>query len=93
MLENEIKTLESVCCLMHCPTRVGLDVKLSLKEIEMERRFGLYIVLGLVIGGVFGLGLGAANGNAALGIALGAIGGLFVGWFVAAAALEKRNAK
>jgi hypothetical protein len=57
----------------------------------MERKFGYYIVLGLLIGVVFGMGLGAANGNTIWGIGLGALFGVFVGWFVAAAALQNRN--
>jgi len=57
----------------------------------MERKFGYYIVLGLLIGVVFGMGLGAANGNTIWGIGLGALGGVFIGWFVAAAALEHRD--
>jgi hypothetical protein len=59
----------------------------------MERKFGYYIFVGLLIGGVFGMGLGAANGNTILGIALGALGGVFIGWFAAAAALENRIGK
>ena len=57
----------------------------------MERKFGYYIVLGLLIGVVFGMGLGAANGNTIWGIGLGALFGVFIGWFVAAAALQNRN--
>jgi hypothetical protein len=57
----------------------------------MERRFGYYILLGLLIGAVLGVGLGAAIGNTALGVGLGALGGVFIGWFAAAAALEKRS--
>ena len=57
----------------------------------MERKFGYYIVLGLLIGAVFGLGLGAANGNTIWGIGLGALFGVFIGWFVAAAALQSRD--
>ncbi|GIK42944.1 MAG: hypothetical protein BroJett011_67770 [Chloroflexota bacterium] len=57
----------------------------------MERKFGYYILLGLVIGVVFGMGLGAANGNAIWGIWLGALGGVFIGWFIAVAALENRK--
>jgi len=57
----------------------------------MERRFGFYIVLGLVIGGFLGVGFGAAIENATLGIALGALGGLFIGWFAAAAARERQG--
>lgn len=56
----------------------------------MERRFGIYIFLGLVIGAVFGMGVGAASGNTIFGIGLGALFGVFIGWFVAAA-LERRK--
>jgi ABC-type antimicrobial peptide transport system permease subunit len=56
----------------------------------MDRKFGLYIVLGLVIRAVFGMGVGAASGNTIFGIGLGALFGVFVGWFVAAA-LENRK--
>ncbi len=56
----------------------------------MDRKFSYYIVLGLMIGIVFGMGLGAANGNTLFGIGLGALFGVFIGWFVAAA-LESRN--
>jgi uncharacterized protein YcfJ len=59
----------------------------------MERRFGYYIFLGLVIGAVLGVGLGAAIGKTALGVGFGALGGVFIGWFVAAAALQDRNRK
>jgi uncharacterized protein YcfJ len=59
----------------------------------MERKFGYYIFEGLLIGGLLGMGLGSANGNTILGIALGALGGVFIGWFVAAAALENRVEK
>ena len=59
----------------------------------MDRRSEYYIALGAVIGVVFGLGVGAASGNTLLGIGLGAIGGVFMGWFVAAAALQNRDKK
>jgi hypothetical protein len=58
---------------------------------RMDRRFGYYIVLGLVVGVVFGMGVGAAIGNVLLGIGLGALGGVFIGWFIAAAALQSRG--
>jgi uncharacterized protein YcfJ len=57
----------------------------------MERTMGYYSFLGLVIGTIFGAGLGAANGNVLFGIALGALGGVFIGWFIAAAALQNQN--
>ena len=57
----------------------------------MERKFGYYIVLGLLIGVVFGMGLGTANGNTIWGIGLGALFGVFIGWFVAVAIQGNRN--
>ena len=62
----------------------------------MDLKFGLFIVLGLVIGSVFGVSLGAVIGNnaiVAIGIIAGPIGGVFLGWFVAAAVLKNRKIK
>jgi ABC-type uncharacterized transport system permease subunit len=59
----------------------------------MDRKFGYYIVLGLLVGAVYGFGLGAVNGNTLLGIGLGALAGVFLGWFVAAAVLEREASK
>lgn len=62
----------------------------------MDRKFGYYIILGLVIGVLFGMGVGAMSGNAILGIGVGALIGVFIGWFLAAAVLmnrEKNKAK
>lgn len=59
----------------------------------MERKFGYYILLGLLIGVIFGTSLGAANGNTLWGIGLGALGGVFIGWFVAAAAQNQSKTK
>ena len=56
----------------------------------MDRKFGYYIVLGLLIGVVFGIGMGAASGNTIWGIGLGALFGVFIGWFIAVAA-QNRN--
>jgi hypothetical protein len=62
---------------------------LNKKEHEMsERKFGLYIFLGLAIGAVLGIGLGAANGNVFNGFWIGALAGVFIGWFIAAAAAK-----
>ncbi len=55
----------------------------------MKRKFGIYIVLGLAIGIIFGTGMGAANENTIWGIALGALFGTFIGWFIAAAAQNR----
>ena len=59
----------------------------------MERKFGIYIVLGLAMGVIFGLGVGAANGNTPYGVGLGALFGTYIGWFVAAVAVERQNKK
>ena len=56
----------------------------------MDRKSAYHIVLGLVIGAVFGMGIGAANGYPVFGIGLGALFGAFIGWFLAAA-VENRN--
>jgi hypothetical protein len=58
----------------------------------MDRKLGYFIILpGLVIGIIFGMGIGAANGNPLFGIGIGALGGVFIGWFVAAIAFEKQS--
>ena len=59
----------------------------------MDKKFGLFILFGLLIGGNLGVFLGAAMNNPVLGIGLGAVGGLFVGWFIAAAVQENKNSK
>jgi len=46
-----------------------------------KRKFGHY---------VFG-GLWSANGDSMLGVAIGALAGVTLGWFIAAAVLEKTN--
>ena len=58
----------------------------------MDKKFGYYVFGGLLIGAVFG-SLWTANGNSLLGMALGALAGVAIGWFIAAAALEKNNGK
>ena len=59
----------------------------------MDRRFGLYIVVGLAVGAVFGAAFGEAIGNSVWGIVLGGSGGIFVGWFIAAAVRENSRGK
>lgn len=54
----------------------------------MNKKFGLYIIFGLIVGANFGIFFGPAIGNTSLAIALGAMGGVFIGWFVSAAVLE-----
>jgi ABC-type uncharacterized transport system permease subunit len=58
----------------------------------MDKKFGYYVFGGLLIGAVFG-SLWTANGNILLGMAFGALAGVGIGWFIAAAALEKNNRK
>jgi len=56
----------------------------------MDKKFGYYIFGGLLIGAFLG-SLWAANGNILLGMVFGALAGLAIGWFIAAAILEKGN--
>ena len=58
----------------------------------MDQKFGYFIFLGLLIGAVFGL-LWSESGNALPGIGIGALVGVFIGWFVAAAVIEKGKEK
>ena len=57
----------------------------------MDRKFGYYVLLGLLIGAIFGLGIGAANGNTIPGLGLGALAGVFIGWFIGAAVFQKQS--
>lgn len=56
----------------------------------MDKKFGYYVLLGLFIGSVFGIGLGSANGNTYLGLGMGVLIGVFIGWFLAVADLPRR---
>ena len=60
---------------------------------SLKKRFGLYILVGLGFGAMFGIFLGEAIENAILEVPLGALGGVFVGWFVATAARENSKEK
>jgi len=43
----------------------------------MDKKFALYIIIGMVLGAIYGAFFGPALGNNLLAIALGAIGGVF----------------
>jgi ABC-type uncharacterized transport system permease subunit len=58
----------------------------------MDKKIGYYIFGGLLVGALFGR-LWSANGNSLLGIGLGALVGVALGWFIAAAVLEKSIGK
>ncbi len=57
----------------------------------MNKKFGLFILLGMFIGGTFGTFFAAPLENPLMGMGLGALGGVFIGWFIAAAFTEKAN--
>ena len=58
----------------------------------MDKKFGYYIFGGLLIGALFGLGW-SANSNPLVGMGIGALVGMAIGWFAAAAVLEKKGKK
>ena len=58
------------------------------RKNKVNKKFGYYIVIGLLIGAIFGMGIGAANGNPLPGIGMGALAGVFLAWFIAAAILK-----
>jgi len=57
----------------------------------MNKKFGVFILLGMLLCGSFGTSLGAANGIPFWGLILGVLSGLFIGWFIAAAVIEIEN--
>jgi ABC-type uncharacterized transport system permease subunit len=59
----------------------------------MDKRFGLYIVLGSILGAAFGIFFGPVVGDPALAMLSGALGGVFIGWFIAAAVIENSKGK
>jgi hypothetical protein len=59
----------------------------------MKRKFDDHVLIGLVIGAILGICLGAAMRNIYLGFGLGALGGVFFGWFVPIDSLQKRLRK
>jgi hypothetical protein len=55
----------------------------------MNKKFGLFILLGLLLGGTFGIFFAAPLENPLLGVALHALA--FIGWFIAAAFIGTKN--
>jgi ABC-type uncharacterized transport system permease subunit len=55
----------------------------------MDKKSGLYILFGLLIGSGFGASLGVANSQPFAGLGLGALAGVFIGWFIAVIVLER----
>lgn len=60
---------------------------------NMKRKFGIYVFAGLLIGAFFGMFLGAGSANPIPGVGVGALAGVFIGWFIAAAVMEKEKEK
>lgn len=56
----------------------------------MDKRFGYYIFGGLLVGALLGL-LWGSSGNLLAGLVVGAMVGLAIGWFAAAAVMEKEK--
>ena len=57
----------------------------------MDRNFGYYVFLGLLIGAAMGFGLGTANGNTFIGVGLGILAGVFIGWTILFICREPRQ--
>lgn len=51
----------------------------------MNKKYALYIILGVIIGALFGVSFVPVIETDALGVLGGALAGGFVGWFIAAA--------
>jgi hypothetical protein len=65
-----------------------IELQDLIRRIEMEKKIGYYVPIGLLIGVVFGWGLGSTSGNVIIGAGIGALIGVFLGWFIATAATE-----
>ena len=57
----------------------------------MDKKFALYIVIGMAIGALFGTSFGPAIENELLAVAFGALSGVFIGWFIALAVQESKK--
>jgi len=56
----------------------------------MDKKFGYYVFGGLVLGTILGW-LWSASHNPLIGMGIGAAIGMAIGWFAAAADIEKNN--
>ena len=59
----------------------------------MERKFGYYILFGLILGTILGVFWERATDDMTLFILFGAFGGVFMGWFVATIIKNQKNQK
>jgi hypothetical protein len=57
----------------------------------MNKRVVLFIFLGAVVGGLFGLSYAAASNDSGAGIAVGAMAGAFLGWYAGAGRARKQG--
>ena len=53
--------------------------------VKMNNKFGLYVLLGLIVGALFGASFIPVVENDMLAIACGALAGVFIGWYIFAA--------
>lgn len=68
-----------------------LCVKFFSKEITMKTKHNVYILLGLIIGGILGMLWGKLIENLHLYPTLGAIGGMCFGWLAVTVMLRKQT--
>ena len=59
----------------------------------MERKFGYYILFGLILGTILGVFWERAADDMRLFILFGAFGGVFMGWFVATVIKNQKDHK
>jgi hypothetical protein len=59
----------------------------------MNKKYGLYMIFGLIIGADLGIFFGPAIGNTPLAIVLGALGNIFSVWFLVVLIVERSKAE
>lgn len=59
----------------------------------MNKKYGLYMIWGLIVGADLGIFFGPAFQNTPLAIVLGALGNVFIIWFLVALVVERSKAE
>jgi hypothetical protein len=68
---------------------IGCCLLTRTRRLNVNKKPAYSILLGLLIGAIFGLGIGAISGDAVYGMQLGALAGVFTAWVFTILSLQK----